>query len=453
MDGVQEHFHPTANPSGSGGWNTSKNSANVGQPGALGFNQFTASFADVLTAIPDATITTFSGLGIGQGSGNAGLESHVDNFQVNGNNWDFEVQAPAARTVTVNAPAQLTTGNQPVAFTGTATNNPGAAIPNARYDITFTGDPGLTADQLVLEYQLPGSTSFAPVPLTGTTTAGGGSITGSFGPPTGFTFPADTSITTNFRISVKSGAPSGTLTSVVKLDTVDGNGVITGTVATSAPATTQISTPTVSINAPAQLTVGGAPVAFTGTANNPGAAINNARYDIAFTGGAGLTADQITLKYQLPDSTFGTVPLTGSTANGGTITGYFGPQNGFTFPAGATPTTNFTIAIAAGAPVGALTSVVTLDTVKPATGAVTGTVATSAPKVSQIVAAPPGGAYHALTPQRITDTRTGSTQPNAGNTLPAGGTVTVQMPAGTVPVGATSVALSVTRSTRRAPGS
>lgn len=86
MDGVQEHFHPTANPSGSGGWNTSKNAANVGQPGALGFNQFTASFADVLTAIPDATITTFSGLGIGQGSGNAGLESHVDNFQVNGNN-------------------------------------------------------------------------------------------------------------------------------------------------------------------------------------------------------------------------------------------------------------------------------------------------------------------------------------------------------------------------------
>jgi len=159
--------------------------------------------------------------------------------------------------VTVNAPAQLTTGNQPVAFTGTATNNSGAAIPNARYDITFTGDPGLTADQLVLEYQLPGSTSFAPVPLTGTTTAGGGSITGFFGPPTGFTFPADTSITTNFRISVKSGAPSGPLTSVVKLDTVDGNGVVTGTVATSAPATTQISTPTVSINAPAQLTIGG----------------------------------------------------------------------------------------------------------------------------------------------------------------------------------------------------
>jgi len=41
--GVQEHFHPTASPSGQGGWSTSKNSAPLGQPGALGFNQYTAS--------------------------------------------------------------------------------------------------------------------------------------------------------------------------------------------------------------------------------------------------------------------------------------------------------------------------------------------------------------------------------------------------------------------------
>ncbi len=65
VDGMQEHFHPTASPSGQGGWATSKNAANLGQPGALGFNQYTASFADVLAAIPDATITTFSGLGVG----------------------------------------------------------------------------------------------------------------------------------------------------------------------------------------------------------------------------------------------------------------------------------------------------------------------------------------------------------------------------------------------------
>jgi hypothetical protein len=203
--GMQEHFHPTASPSGQGGWEARQNAANLGQPGALGFNQDTASFADVLAAIPDATITTFSGLGVGQGSGNAGLESHVDNFQVNGNNWDFEVQAPVAPTLAVNAPTQLTAGNQPVAFTGTLDNNPGTAIPNARYDITFTGDAGLTADQIVLKYQLPNGT-FDTVPLTGSTT-GVGSITGYFGPFTGFTFPADTTVTTNFQIAVKAGAP------------------------------------------------------------------------------------------------------------------------------------------------------------------------------------------------------------------------------------------------------
>jgi len=341
--GVQEHFHPTASPSGQGGWSTSKNSAPLGQPGALGFNQYTASFADVLTAIPDATITTFSGLGVGQGSGNAGLESHVNNYQVNGNNWDFEVQAPVAPTLTVNAPTQLTAGNQPVAFTGSATNNPGPPIPNARYDVVFTGDPGLTANQLTLTYQGPGGSG--TVPLTGTT-ANGGTITGYFGPFSGFTFPADTTLTTNFTIAVAGGAPSGTVNSLVKLDTVDpANGNVTGILATSNPTSTQITAPTVSVTSPAQLVTGAAPVAFTGTATNPsGSPIANARYDIAFTGDAGLAANQLTLEYQTtPGGLFQAVPLTGSTANGGTITGYFGPFNGFTFPAKTTATTNFRV--------------------------------------------------------------------------------------------------------------
>ncbi len=443
VDGMQEHFHPTASPTGQGGWATSKNAANLGQPGALGFNQYTASFADVLAAIPDATITTFSGLGVGQGSGNAGLESHVDNFQVNGNNWDFEVQAPVAPTLTVSAPTQLTAGNQPVAFTGTLKNNPGTAIPNARYDVTFTGDPGLTSGDVTLLYQDPTDNQFKPVVLNpGSTTANGGSITGYFGPFTGFTFPADATATTNFKIAVKAGAPTGALTSVVTLDTVNPTtGAVTGAVATSNTTITQITAPTVTINAPARLAVGDTqPVQFTGSATNPGAPILNARYDIAFTGDAGLTSDQIVLQYLNADGTVGgNVPLSGSTANGGAITGYFGPLTGFTLPTGTT-TTKFQISIKAGAPLGVLNSAATLDTVNPMTGAVTGTLATSAPKTTQIVAQPAGGRYVPLTPTRITDTRTGNTP----TPIPSNGTLDVQVPTNLVPAGATSVALSVT---------
>lgn len=449
--GVQEHFHPTASPTGQGGWATSKNAANLGQPGALGFNQYTASFADVLAAIPDATITTFSGLGVGQGSGNAGLESHVDNFQVNGNNWDFEVQAPVAPTLMVNAPTQLTAGNQPVAFTGTLKNNPGTAIPNARYDVTFTGDPGLTSGDVTLLYQDPTDNQFKPVVLNpGSTTANGGSITGYFGPFTGFTFPADATATTNFKIAVKAGAPTGALTSVVTLDTVNPTtGAVTGTVATSNTTITQITAPTVAINAPARLAVGDTqPVQFTGSATNPGAPILNARYDIAFTGDAGLTSDQIVLQYLNADGTVGgNVPLSGSTANGGAITGYFGPLTGFTLPTGTT-TTKFQISIKAGAPLGVLNSAATLDTVNPMTGAVTGTLATSAPKTTQIVAQPAGGRYVPLTPTRITDTRTGNTP----TPIPSNGTLDVQVPTNLVPAGATSVALSVTAVDATSPG-
>ena len=93
---------------------------------------------------------------------------------------------------------------------------------------------------------------------------------------------------------------------------------------------------------------------------------------------------------------------------------------------------------------GTLTSVTTLDTVNPATGTVTGTVATSAQSTTPIVAPPTGGSYVPLTPTRITDTRPASGQPNAGMTLPSNGTLDVQVPTNLVPAGATSVALSVT---------
>lgn len=57
--------------------------------------------------------------------------------------------------------------------------------------------------------------------------------------------------------------------------------------------------------------------------------------------------------------------------------------------------------------------------------------------------APPGESYTAISPTRITDTRAGSGQANAGHTLGPQGTVTVGVPAA-VPAGSGAVALSVT---------
>src|ERR1035437_3312509 len=55
------------------------------------------------------------------------------------------------------------------------------------------------------------------------------------------------------------------------------------------------------------------------------------------------------------------------------------------------------------------------------------------------------GSYVAVTPARVADTRPGSGQPNAGQTLGAGGTLQVQVTGlGTVPAGAAAVVLNVT---------
>ncbi|MGI8679919.1 MAG: hypothetical protein ACR2LX_14800 [Jatrophihabitans sp.] len=136
-----------------------------------------------------------------------------------------------AQTIAVATPTKITTGDPATSFSGTAMNNSTQAINNARYDISLTGDPGLSASDITLEYALPDAMgnptgTFAPVPLTGSTTATGGAITGSFGPAAGFTFPANTTLTSNFRISVRGGAPTGTLTSTVTLDQVVGSGTV-----------------------------------------------------------------------------------------------------------------------------------------------------------------------------------------------------------------------------------
>ncbi|MHB1894952.1 MAG: beta strand repeat-containing protein [Candidatus Dormibacteria bacterium] len=55
-----------------------------------------------------------------------------------------------------------------------------------------------------------------------------------------------------------------------------------------------------------------------------------------------------------------------------------------------------------------------------------------------------GGSYVSVPPTRIADTRTGSGQAYAGDTLATGGTLQVQVPTSVVPAGATGVVLNVT---------
>lgn len=129
---------------------------------------------------------------------------------------DTIVPTPAP-TLAVSTPKSITVGDSATAFSGTATNSSSESIPNARYDVTLTGDAGLKASDVTLQYQTTPGGAFQDVPLTDNSD---GSITGYFGPEGGFTFPANTTLTTNFKLSAKNSAPVGSVSSVVMLDQV-----------------------------------------------------------------------------------------------------------------------------------------------------------------------------------------------------------------------------------------
>ncbi|HEX2851443.1 MAG TPA: hypothetical protein VHN98_12855 [Acidimicrobiales bacterium] len=132
-------------------------------------------------------------------------------------------------TLQVNAPSAVWEGAPPVQFTGTVSNpQDGQSYTNVRIDFSLTGVDGLKASDITLEYQT--GTTWAPVPLSDQPD---GSITGSFGPSTGFPLPAGASNTTNFRVAVRAGAPEGDLTITSKLNQVDpGTGAVQATLAT-----------------------------------------------------------------------------------------------------------------------------------------------------------------------------------------------------------------------------
>jgi hypothetical protein len=287
--------------------------------------------------------------------------------------------AGQAQSISVDFPASVTASNAPISFSGAASNSASTPLSNARYDISLSGIAGLKASQVALSYETaPGSGTYAPVPLTGT-----GVITGYFGPQGGFTMPATTTTVTNFKIALAPDTPGGTLSSVVSLDQLSGQG--TETVATplarSSSSTSIVPTVSLGLKLPGTVTADNKPVAFSGSlTNNSDTAVANLRYDVTLTGVAGLKASQVALGYETSPGSgdYTQVPLTGT----GTITGYFGPESGFSLPAGAVNTTNFELAISGDAPAGAIGSVVSVDQVDPAApNAVTATLAAARQQV------------------------------------------------------------------------
>lgn len=70
-----------------GWWSTMAGPLVAGDPNAWGFPSYTASFTDVLAALPDATVL---GISIDQRAGSTGLRSGVDRLVVNESVYDFD---------------------------------------------------------------------------------------------------------------------------------------------------------------------------------------------------------------------------------------------------------------------------------------------------------------------------------------------------------------------------
>jgi hypothetical protein len=117
-----------------------------------------------------------------------------------------------APSITQSSPASLTADGSSVTFTATAQNPSGAQELDDTQDSVFlSGDDtgrttGLDASQVTLSYSDDAtSNAFVPVALTGTT-VDGGYIEGDIDPTDVTDFPAGSSETVTFKMTVASGA-------------------------------------------------------------------------------------------------------------------------------------------------------------------------------------------------------------------------------------------------------
>ena len=183
----------------------------------------------------------------------------------------------------------------------------------------------------------------------------------------------------HFSVGVKSGTGQcGTLSLTDKNTNSDGNADITYTASTSNVScwvlavegkggqtaqaviyqgTTQKQSPTFTASYPTKVQAGGS-TDFTVKATNPTShPLFSTRPHFVIFPGDGATknvnASQVHLTYSTtgPNGTFTTVPLTGSTINGGAIQGYVGPLGGITLAPNATRTYTFHVALAPNVPI------------------------------------------------------------------------------------------------------
>lgn len=177
-------------------------------------------------------------------------------------------------TVTVYPPDTLTTGSSPGELTATFDNSGGPDLEPVGIRFTITGDPGLTSDAVQIAY--PNGGGWLPVSLSGSTTAGGGAISGYFEVPAPLP-PNGAFLGVPFQIAVASGAPTGPITIGVALDQLDDSGNFLNEIASSSGTTDIVAPPppppppssTVTTTVPAGGTGSSAPAGTTASAQTP----------------------------------------------------------------------------------------------------------------------------------------------------------------------------------------
>ncbi|GAA4979543.1 hypothetical protein WHI96_23685 [Pseudonocardia tropica] len=128
---------------GGGWWASGTDPVTTGVPNKYGFASYTADFAAVKAALPDAVVV--GGIAVNQGSGNPGLRSGVDDLRINGTTVDFDdpvVPSALAATGGNGQSARVRTAfAQPLSATLTGAGN----APVAGQDVTFTVTGGSAA--------------------------------------------------------------------------------------------------------------------------------------------------------------------------------------------------------------------------------------------------------------------------------------------------------------------
>jgi lactocepin len=166
----------------------------------------------------------------------AGAMIEVDALD-NAKNTGASTFASGVVDMSSSLPGTVTLGT-PTPFVVTV-NNYGIDLQNVRYDGTLTVPSTWTAANVTLEYYDAGTASWLPLPLTG----GSGTLSFYFGPWTGFTFPAESEITTALRVTLASGIAVGRVDLTLHMDQVDGTGAVTNTIHTLTGTTYAIEEP------------------------------------------------------------------------------------------------------------------------------------------------------------------------------------------------------------------